>query len=47
MTKCGKSMDFLVKYEFIKKISSYIFVIQIIVAIFAARSYEKSVIHWK
>lgn len=23
MTKCGKSMDFLVKYEFIKKISSW------------------------
>ena len=33
-------MDFLVKYEFIKKISSYIFVIQIIVAIFAALNYE-------
>lgn len=40
MTKCGKSMDFLVKYEFIKKISSYIFVIQIIVAIFATLNYE-------
>ena len=40
MTKCGKSMDFLVKYEFIKKISSYIFVIQIIVAIFAALNYD-------
>ena len=37
-------MDFLVKYEFIKKISSYIFVIQIIVAIFAALNYEITII---